>query len=353
MTFLRRGTVYTLAVLACLLATATLLGAQAPAKRRPRASTARPTTAAPASAAAKASAPAATTPAAPTGPAVAVNGIAVETTARALQPGEVVLFHVTTPPDATEVSITAFAHTAPAYRLDDGAWRAIVGVDLDTKPGAHPVTVTASRRGAKQSVTGELTVLAKTFRTRTLKVNPALVEPPPEALERIKRENEKTSGIYRTPQPFVVPAGYVRFIRPVAEPANSAFGTRSVFNGKPGSPHTGADFLSGTGTPIKSPTAGHVRLAQDLYFSGNTVIVDHGLGLFSMFAHLSAFEVREGDIVKEGDVVGLVGATGRATGPHLHWSLRANGARVDPLSLLSVFGSEAAASENLTPLTLR
>ena len=76
-----------------------------------------------------------------------------------------------------------------------------------------------------------------------------------------------------------VPAGYVRFIRPVAEPANSAFGTRSVFNGKPGSPHTGADFLSGTGTPIKSPTAGHVRLAEDLYFSGNTVIVDHGLGL--------------------------------------------------------------------------
>lgn len=350
MTFLRRSTIHAVAVLACLQVSATLLDAQAPVKRRPRASTARPTTSAAASAADKAAAPA--SPAAASGPAVAVNGIAVETTTRSLQPGEVVLFRVTAPADATDVSVTAFQHTAPAYRLDDGAWRAIVGVDLDIKPGVHPVTVAVSRRSGKQSVSGELTVLPKQFRTRRLTVNPALVEPPPEALERIKRESEKTSGIYRTPQPFVVPAGYVRFIRPVAEPANSAFGTRSVFNGKAGSPHTGADFLSGTGTPIKAPSAGHVRLAEDLYFSGNTVIVDHGLGLYSMFAHLSAFKVREGDIVNEGDVVGLVGATGRVTGPHLHWSLRANGARVDPLSLLAVFGTEISADANLTPLAV-
>jgi murein DD-endopeptidase MepM/ murein hydrolase activator NlpD len=182
-----------------------------------------------------------------------------------------------------------------------------------------------------------------------LKVNPALVEPPPEALERIKREGEKTSTIYRTPGPPLPALG--AFLRPVQEPANSRFGSRSIFNGTRSSPHTGADFLSGTGTPIKAPNEGRVRLAEDLYFSGNTVILDHGNGLYSLFAHLSEFKVREGDTVQPGDVVGLVGATGRVTGPHLHWALRVNGARVDPLSLLAVLGKDAAVTDS-TPLAV-
>jgi len=126
----------------------------------------------------------------------------------------------------------------------------------------------------------------------------------------------------------------------VAEPANSAFGTRSVFNGQPRSAHGGADFLSPAGTPIHAPNAGRIVLARDLYFSGNTVVIDHGLGLFSMLAHLSAIDVHEGDGVTADQRIGLVGATGRVTGPHLHWAVRAGGARVDPLSLLAVLGRE-------------
>ena len=130
-------------------------------------------------------------------------------------------------------------------------------------------------------------------------------------------------------------------MRPVPGKAVSRFGSRSVFNGQPRAPHGGADFISSEGTPVLAPGAGRVLLAHDLYFSGNTVVIDHGLGLFSLLAHLSAFDVREGELVTEGQTVGRVGATGRVTGPHLHWAVRAGGARVDPLSVLALLGPQA------------
>jgi len=111
-----------------------------------------------------------------------------------------------------------------------------------------------------------------------------------------------------------------------------------VFNGQPRNAHGGADFLSPAGTTILAPNAGRIAVARSLYFSGNTVVIDHGLGLFSTLAHLSAFDVHEGDRVTAGQRIGLVGATGRVTGPHLHWAVRASGARVDPLSVLALLG---------------
>ena len=131
------------------------------------------------------------------------------------------------------------------------------------------------------------------------------------------------------------------FARPVSEANNSAFGSRSVFNGEARSPHSGADFLSPAGTPVHAPNRGRVVLAKELYFSGNTVILDHGLGLFSLIAHLSVIDVAAGDTVTAGQVVGKVGATVRVTGPHLHWAVRLGGARVDPLSLLATLGAPA------------
>ena len=111
----------------------------------------------------------------------------------------------------------------------------------------------------------------------------------------------------------------------------------------PRNPHGGADFLSPSGTAIHAPNAGRVVVARPLYFSGNTVIIDHGLGLFSLLAHMSAMEVQEGDRVSAGQIVGRVGATGRVTGPHLHWAVRANAARVDPIALLAL-GERSALS---------
>jgi murein DD-endopeptidase MepM/ murein hydrolase activator NlpD len=115
--------------------------------------------------------------------------------------------------------------------------------------------------------------------------------------------------------------------------------------------HSGEDFASPIGTPVEAPNAGRVVLAQELYFAGNTVMIDHGLGLFSLLSHLSTIDVHEGASVTAGQLVGRVGATGRVTGPHLHWAVRAGAARIDPLSVLAVLGRNGAPTRPLLPLT--
>lgn len=279
-------------------------------------------------------------------PALRAQPLAISTQARAVQPGELVLFTVSAPPDTASVAVEAFGRTVHAIRRDtDGpaphdvsTWLALAGIDLSVRPGPAAIRIVAHTPAGDLALPYSLVVDAKSFPTRRLKVDPALVEPPTSAIERIKREVARINEIYASPA--ATPLWTGPFLRPVGEPANSRFGSRSILNGRPGSPHAGADFLSPSGTPIKAPNAGRIRLAEDQYFSGNTVILDHGLGLFSVFAHLSAFQVHEGDVVQPGDVLGLVGATGRVTGPHLHWAIRVAGARVDPLSLLAVLGAD-------------
>jgi len=259
--------------------------------------------------------------------------IEIAAKARSIRPGELVVLTVTPPPGSDSVQIRAFNRDIPAFRTGDRTWEALVGIDLDVRPGNYPVNVSAGTARAVH----ELVVEKRTFPTRRLKVDEAFVTPPPSEQARIDKEATLLAATWKAPSPERLWSG--PFVRPVAEPANSAFGTRSIFNGKPRNAHGGADFLSPAGTPVHSPNAGRVVVARSLYFSGNTVIVDHGLGLFSMLAHLSAIDVREGDRVNAGQVVGKVGATGRVTGPHLHWTVRAADARVDPLSLLAVLGT--------------
>jgi len=259
--------------------------------------------------------------------------IQIAARSRSIQPGELVVLSITPAEPTARIRVRAFDHDIVAERDGDRSWRALVGIDLDVKPGTHPVTVDAAGAHA----TYDLVVKPRLFRTRRLTVNEAFVTPPPSEQERIDREAALLAGVWRTPAPERLWTG--PFVRPVPHEANSAFGTRSIFNGKPRNAHGGADFLSPSGTPVHAPNAGRIAVARNLYFSGNTVIIDHGAGLFSMMAHLSAIDVKEGDLVMPGQMLGLVGATGRVTGPHLHWAVRAAGARVDPLSLLALLGS--------------
>jgi len=261
--------------------------------------------------------------------------VRVSVKARAQQPGELVALTIEGPGATEPVRVRAFDRDVPVYRAGDREWHALLGIDLDVKPGAYPVTVDAG--APAQHVVHTLTVAARVFRTRRLTVDEAFVTPPPSEAERIARENRLLESVWKAPSPE--PLWTHAFVRPVPQPANSAFGTRSIFNGKPRNAHGGADFLSPSGTPVHAPNAGRIAVARNLYFSGNTVIIDHGAGLFSMMAHLSAIDVKEGDLVMPGQMLGLVGATGRVTGPHLHWAVRAAGARVDPLSLLALLGS--------------
>ncbi len=262
--------------------------------------------------------------------------LAVTAAARAIQPGELVVLTIRTKGTLDSVRLTAFRTELPAFRADAHSWRALVGVDLDAKPGTHVVSISARSGGAPVSITYNLSVRPKRFPTRRLTVSDSFVNPPPGVQERIDRDSRELAETWK--HSAMERLWALPFARPVAAEANSAFGTRSVFNGTPRSPHSGADFPSAEGAPIEAPNAGRVVMARDLYFSGNTVVIDHGLGLFTTLAHLSVIAVHEGDVVARGLVVGRVGATGRVTGPHLHWAVRANGARVDPMSLLAVLG---------------
>jgi murein DD-endopeptidase MepM/ murein hydrolase activator NlpD len=258
---------------------------------------------------------------------------------RAVQPGEIVVLTVTAPVDLDRVRVRAFGQDVavfPASSSGRTTWEALVGIDLDVKPGTYPVAIDAD--AGTRHTTYSLIVAAKRFPTRRLTVDESFVNPPPSEQARIEREAKLLNDVYHAPAPERLWSE--PFVRPVTEPANSRFGTRSIFNGVPRNPHGGADFLSPSGTPVHAPNAGRVVVARELYFSGNTVVIDHGLGLFSMLAHLSAIDVREGDSVDAAQVVGRVGATGRVTGPHLHWAVRASGARVDPLAVLAMLGEQ-------------
>ena len=208
-------------------------------------------------------------------------------------------------------------------------WHGLIGVDLDTKPGTYALTLVAP--GQLDRVT-TLRVVPRQFAVRRLSVPPNFVNPPADAIEQIARDYKKTEEIFGR-----ISARHWKdpFVLPVDGLPTSNFGTRSFFNGQRRSPHAGVDFLSPTGTPLRAANSGMVALAEPLYFTGNTVIVDYGDGLFSLFAHLSEFRVHEGDAVSPDSIVGLVGATGRVTGPHLHWAVRLQGARVDPLLLVA------------------
>ncbi len=265
--------------------------------------------------------------------------LVIRAASRAMQPGELVVLTVSSAASLTAVHARAFNTDITGFAVgqnDPHRWRVLIGIDLDVAPGRHPVVVTASTTAGPLESTYELVVRPKKFPTRRLSVNEAMVNPPPSVQPRIAAETKEQQAIWDAPAPerlWTAP-----FVRPVPQAANSAFGTRSVFNGQPRGAHGGADFRSPAGTPVKAPNAGRVVLAKDLYFAGNTVIIDHGLGVFSFLCHFSKINVAVGDMVTPGQIVGLVGATGRVTGAHLHWTLRVSGARVDPLALLVLLG---------------
>jgi murein DD-endopeptidase MepM/ murein hydrolase activator NlpD len=170
----------------------------------------------------------------------------------------------------------------------------------------------------------------------TLK-NPRQVNPDPDDMKRIEREMVEQSAANRAYRAGVTPSNLL-LDRPVSGGRlSSPFGLRRFFNGEERNPHSGLDFAVPAGTPIKAPAAGVVSLVGDYFFNGKTVFLDHGQGFVSMFCHMSAIDVKVGDVVPRGGVVGKVGATGRATGPHLHWNVSLNDARVDPAIFIGAF----------------
>ncbi|WP_191575998.1 peptidoglycan DD-metalloendopeptidase family protein [Achromobacter insolitus] len=213
-------------------------------------------------------------------------------------------------------------------------WIAVVGIPLTVKPGQEQVQV-KDGGGTRQVV---FTVGAKDYVAQhiTLK-NRRQVDPNPDDLKRIERELAEQVEAYRGFRAGVTPSNLI-LDRPVeGGRLSSPFGLRRFFNGQERNPHSGLDFAVPAGTPIKAPAAGVVVLVGDYFFNGKTVFLDHGQGFVSMFCHMSAISVKVGDEVPRGGVVGKVGATGRATGPHLHWNVSLNDARIDPAIFIGAF----------------
>jgi len=207
-------------------------------------------------------------------------------------------------------------------------WLAIVGIPLTQKPGS------ASLVQGNRTLT--FSVGSKKYQEQhiTLK-NQRQVNPNPADLKRIDAELAEQLKAYRSFSPGT-PSNLI-LDKPVSGPLSSRFGVRRFFNGEERNPHSGLDFAVPAGTPIKTPANGKVILTGNYFFNGNTVFVDHGQGFISMFCHLSKIDVKPGQVLTRGAVVGKVGATGRATGPHMHWNVSLNDARVDPAIFIGAF----------------
>jgi murein DD-endopeptidase MepM/ murein hydrolase activator NlpD len=263
--------------------------------------------------------------------------LTIQIHARAVAPGEPLRVEVLSPEALESVEGKFLGQSVFMVRQgssDEGErWTGWTMVALDEEAGITLLELHGTSAGGRPVVGSHaVTIEAKEFPEEHLSVPSKYVSPPPEVEARLAQERKKLRAIYESRRQFV--PGEEPFVRPVPGDPTSTFGTRRLYNGKPRSPHPGLDLRAATGTPVRSSGGGLVVLSQDLYYSGNTVIVDHGGGLFTIYAHLSELHAAEGQEIAAGDVVGLSGATGRVTGPHLHWGAKIGNRPFDPQALL-------------------
>ena len=205
------------------------------------------------------------------------------------------------------------------------SWHAIVGISLNTKPGDYFIK-TANKKHP-------FSVHSKKYKTQYLTIkNKRKVNPTKKDIERIIKEKKIIGAVFRSWRETNVET---EFIAPVNGPFSSPFGLKRFFNKQPRRPHSGLDIAAKEGTPIYAPAAGLITNTGDYFFNGNSIFIDHGQGLITMYCHLSEIIMKKGQNVKQGDVIGKVGMTGRVTGPHLHWSVNLNNTRVEPTLFLN------------------
>ncbi len=230
-------------------------------------------------------------------------------------------------PDAPAPEVTFEGRKVMVLRRDRG-WIAVVGIALAREPGPAVLEI---KSGAGTLRRG-FTINGKQYVTQKLKVAPGQVDLAPNDLARVEREQPLIRAAVATFSEALPPT--LRLASPVKGPRSSSFGSRRVFNGQARNPHSGMDIAAPTGTPIYAPAAGKVIETGDYFFNGKSVFIDHGMGFVTMYCHLSEITIAKGATVNTGDAIGKVGATGRVTGPHLHWGVALNRAFVDPALFL-------------------
>lgn len=238
-------------------------------------------------------------------------------------------------PAATGVEGQWLGHKLQFFPARDRkGWVALAGVDVEAAPGPSKLQIHIRQSPGARDLAQAIEIHPAHYRTAVLTVPPKFVAPGPEELKQIAADNLTKARIFGASAPE--PLWHGNFRAPVRAAPTDSFGTRRTFNGTLASIHKGMDFRASMGTVVRASNSGTVVLARRLYYEGNCVIIDHGLGLFTLSMHFSRIDVREGQQVAAGDRLGLSGATGRVTGPHLHWAVRWEGAYLDPAKLLQM-----------------
>lgn len=265
------------------------------------------------------------------------DGLTLRASASVIPQGSLVIAEVLT--SKTTSNITSEWDGRPVALWHEQRWvglRGLLGIDLDKAPGRYEWKVSwPGPAGQPESCSVLITVRAGKFQTERLKVEQQFVQPNPDQEQRAEEDQKKMKAIYDTVTPERLWDGEFRMPLKVITTAGN-FGRRRVLNGEARSAHAGVDLPAKTGTPVYSSQAGKVVLAENLYYSGNTIVIDHGYGIYTMYAHLSEIAVQAGEMVKSWEEIGKVGATGRVTGPHLHWGLTIDHARVNAMDIARV-----------------
>lgn len=251
--------------------------------------------------------------------------------------GQVLLVTVRAGPRAVGVTGRFLGRTIPFFTAPDGRAGTVIGllgIDMQDKPGMHELAVEVREPDTTRRLSYNVLVLKEKYPVQHLTLPSEKVDLDEESLMRVKAEQERVNAVLQAVSQERLWDG--PFVEPVQGEVMGAFGRTRVINGQTRSPHNGEDISAPLGTPVVAMNDGIARLTVDHFFSGKGVFVDHGLGLYSMYFHLSEVLVQDGEPVKQGQVIGKVGATGRATGPHLHLGVRINGARVNPYSLVNL-----------------
>ena len=256
--------------------------------------------------------------------------MSVSVSAREPFQGDPVLAEVSVAPSPDNLTLVWMGRTVPVKDSGDGKYLALIGVDLLERPGKALLTATAVRNGAVARFDMELAVRERAFPVQELTLPESMARFDDATLERIRLEAERLEGRLAG---ATAPAWELPFLPPVADFRPAGFGARRVINGDPRAPHAGVDIHVPAGTPVTAIAAASVAFAGEQFFGGNSVVLDHGGGVFSVYYHLREYTVAEGQRVAKGARIGSVGSSGRATGPHLHFGVRVPGGRVDPSRL--------------------
>jgi len=265
----------------------------------------------------------------------AAAAVKVTVTPSAVRQGDVAFMVITGVGAAPEMDGSLTGRPLVFFPYADG-YAALIGIDLEARPGKTPWRLGfVDGTGAPRKAAGAITVKARKFPVQRLSLPRSMVDLSPDDERRANAEAARLRTLFDTIGPERLWRG--RFTKPVASDAKAeGFGSRRIINGKPRSPHSGADFSAPAGTSVVASGRGRVALVVEFFFGGRLVALDHGEGLYTLYMHLERADVAEGALVERGSIIGAVGSTGRATGPHLHWAAQLRRARIDPDALLKV-----------------